>query len=259
MKRRTFIKNAPAAALGTGMLSTSATPQKQTDEREFYELRIYNLKSGGKLNVYKDYLGKAVIPALNALGINNIGVFTEMGRTDPPKLYVLIPYASAEQMVTASQKMAEQSVYKENAKEYLATSPDSPNYARIENSFMIAFSGIPKMEIPEQSERVFEFRNYESFSEEAGQRKIAMFNEGELDIFYKTGLNPVFFGEVLVGQNLPSLSYMLVFKDVEERDANWKKFVAHPDWKKMSGMSEYANTVSQVNRTFLVPTEYSQI
>ena len=124
---------------------------------------------------------------------------------------------------------------------------------------MIAFSGIPTMKVPSQTERVFEFRNYESFSEEAGQRKIKMFNEGELDIFYKTGLNPVFFGEVLIGQNLPCLSYMLVFKDIEERDANWEKFIAHPEWKHMSQLPEYANTVSQVNRTFLVPTEYSQV
>ena len=259
MKRRTFIKNAPAAALGTGMLSAFASPNSSLAEREFYELRVYHLKSGGKLNVYSNYLGKAVIPALNALGIKNIGAFTEWGRTDPPKLYLLIPYSSAAQMVTAAQKMAEQSVYKENAAEYLATDSNNPNYARIESSFMVAFSGIPAMKVPAKSERIFELRNYESFSEEAGQRKIAMFNKGELDIFYKTALNPGFFGEVLIGQNLPCLTYMLVFKDVAERDANWDKFIAHPDWKKMSGMPEYANTVSQVNRTFLVPTEYSQV
>lgn len=259
MERRTFIKNAPAAALGTSMLSSFSSPKGIVADREFYELRIYHLRSGGKLNVYNNYLGKAVIPALNELGINNIGVFTEWGRTDPPKLYVLIPYTAPDQLYTTPQKMAELPVYKENAAEYLNTSPNSPNYSRIENSFMIAFSGIPTMKVPTQSERIFEFRNYESFSEEAGQRKIAMFNEGELDIFYKTGLNPVFFGEVLVGQNLPSLSYMLVFRDVEERDANWEKFIAHPEWKSMSQMPKYANTVSQVNRTFLVPTEYSQV
>lgn len=259
MQRRTFMKNAPAVALGTGMLSSFSSPKGALADREFYELRIYNLKSGGKISVYNDYLGKAVIPALNELGIRNIGVFTEWGRTDPPKLYVLIPYSSADQLYTMPQKMAELPVYKENASEYLNTSPSSPNYARIENSFMIAFSGLPAIKVPSQSERIFEFRNYESFSEEAGQRKVAMFNKGELDIFYKTGLNPVFFGEVLVGQNLPCLSYMLVFKDLEERDANWDKFIAHPEWKNMSQLPEYANTVSQVNRTFLVPTNYSQL
>jgi hypothetical protein len=259
MKRRTFIKNAPAAALGTGILPAFSSPNDILADREFYELRVYHLKSGGKLNVYNNYLSKAVIPAMNALGINNIGIFTEWGRTDPPKLYMLIPYTSPDQLYTVPQKMAEQSVYKENAAEYLGTDPNSPNYTRIESSFMVAFSGIPAMKVPAQPERVFELRNYESFSEEAGMRKIAMFNKGELDIFYKTALNPVFFGEVLIGQNLPSLTYMLVFKDVAERDANWEKFIAHPDWKKMSGMPEYANTVSQVNRTFLVPTAYSQV
>ena len=41
--------------------------------------------------------------------------------------------------------------------------------------------------------------------------------------FYETGLHPVFFGETIIGEKLPQLTYMLTFKDMEERDANWKK------------------------------------
>jgi len=86
-----------------------------------------------------------------------------------------------------------------------------------------------------------------------------MFNDDELPIFYETGLDPVFFGETLIGQHLPQLTYMLTFRDMEERDANWKKFIDHPEWKRVSGLPKYANSVSNIHRVFLEPTPYSQV
>jgi hypothetical protein len=72
-------------------------------------------------------------------------------------------------------------------------------------------------------------------------------------------LNPVFFGHVIAGEHMPCLTYMLTFKNMEERDANWKAFSADPDWKRVSGAPEYANTVSNIIRVFLEPAAYSQI
>ncbi|WKN33246.1 NIPSNAP family protein [Porifericola rhodea] len=260
MKRRSFVKNSVATLAATASaasLSTAADLQQAS--KEYYELRVYQLKSGGKLSVFEEYLSKAVIPALNNIGINNIGVFTEMGKSDPPKLYMLIPYQSLEQFASAEEKIKKQAVYQDNSKNYMSATSDNPNFIRIYNYLLEAFDVIPKMKVPEKGERIFELRDYESFSEEAGMRKVEMFNKDEMDIFYKTGLDPVFFGKTMVGQDLPNLIYMLVFDNIEERDANWKKFSNHPDWKRVSGMEKYANTVSQVKRTFLLPTSYSQI
>jgi hypothetical protein len=89
-----------------------------------------------------------------------------------------------------------------------------------------------------------------------------MFNEaGEIDIFKKVGLTPVFFGETIIGGMRPNLTYMLSYDDMEEHDQNWKTFGNDPDWKKISGMPEYANAkiVSRITRTFLVPTGFSQV
>jgi hypothetical protein len=86
-----------------------------------------------------------------------------------------------------------------------------------------------------------------------------MFNEEEFDIFNRTKLNPVFFGEVISGRNLPNLTYMITFKDMEERDNNWKAFSADPTWQKVSKDPQYANSVSKIIRTFLEPMTCSQI
>jgi hypothetical protein len=87
-----------------------------------------------------------------------------------------------------------------------------------------------------------------------------MFNEGgEIEIFLKTGLSPVFFGETVVGEKIPNLTYMVVFENFAEREKAWNNFRNHPDWKKLSSEEKYKNTVSNITRFYLQPTNYSQI
>jgi hypothetical protein len=69
----------------------------------------------------------------------------------------------------------------------------------------------------------------------------------------------VFFGKILAGKYMPALMYMLWFTDMDEREANWKKFIDSAEWKTMSGKAIYADTVSKVRKKFLTPTDYSQI
>lgn len=89
-----------------------------------------------------------------------------------------------------------------------------------------------------------------------------MFNTaGEIDIFKRVGLTPVFFGETIIGALRPNLTYMLTYDDMAERDRNWKVFGSDPEWKRISAIPEYANAkiVSRITATFLVPTASSQI
>jgi hypothetical protein len=119
---------------------------------------------------------------------------------------------------------------------------------------------MPKVEVPAKKDRIFELRIYESHTEKAAKKKIEMFNEGkEIELFRKTGLSPVFFGETLMGRGMPNLNYMLVFNDMADRDARWKVFVADPGWKTLSSDAQYKDTVSNITDIILRPTEYSQI
>ena len=87
-----------------------------------------------------------------------------------------------------------------------------------------------------------------------------MFNEGgEIDIFIKLNANPVFFGEVISGSEMPNLMYMTSYKNSEANEKLWRDFVADPDWKELSGKTEYDNTVSHIDKWLLHPTDYSDI
>jgi len=102
-------------------------------------------------------------------------------------------------------------------------------------------------------------RTYESHNDKAALNKLKMFNAGEVPIFRKTGLTPVFFGETLIGEKMPSLNYMLTFPDMAARDAAWAAFIKDPDWKTLSGDPQYKENVSAITDLILRPTPFSQI
>ena len=255
MERREFIQK---SVLATTALSTGLPASANADgsSKEFFELRIYESRSTQNL---ENYLSKALIPALNKLGIKKVGAFSEIGKSEPAKTYLLVPYSSMQDFATVNVQLKKDADYALASQEYNQLPVDQPPYFRYDTSLMIAFDGFPKLVAPEIKPRIFELRTYEGYSDDAVRRKIKMFNESEFPIFYRTKLTPVFFGEVIAGKNLPHLTYMITFKDIEERNANWKAFGADPEWQRIVKAPEYANTVSKIYKTLLEPLPFSQI
>jgi hypothetical protein len=210
---------------------------------------------------FDDYVRSAAMPAMQRLGIGPVGVFNVAAGPDSPTSYVLIPYDSIEQFVTLGERLAADEEYLRQGAEFINARPTDPPYVRVESSFMKAFEGMPKLEVPEGRPRVFELRIYESHSKKAHLKKVEMFTKGEIDIFRRTGLTPVFFGQTLIGSKLPNLTYLLAFEDNAAREKNWQTFIADPEWKKLSSMPEYADDeiVSNISSVLLRPARGSQI
>ena len=212
---------------------------------------------------FDSYAKDALLPALKRAGIGPVGVFRNNHGLDGPSFNVLIPYNSLDQLAEVRDRLATDKEHLADGKEFLATPAADPSYDTFESSVFVGFEGMPTIEVPPASmkSRVFELRIYQSHSIKANLKKIEMFNVGEIEIFRKTGLRPVFFGEAIIGDLMPNLTYMLVFDDMAARDANWKKFGAHPDWKAISSKPEYANSaiLSRITNAFLRPTGYSEI
>jgi hypothetical protein len=184
----------------------------------------------------------------------------EDGQLSP--IYVLLRHQSLVSVVMLKERLSEDDEFMEKGSAYLNAPADRPAYTRMTSSLMVAFEGMKRLETPVKDPgRVFQLRIYESSSVKTGQKKIEMFNVGEIDIFCRTGLHPVFFGETLVGDRMPNLTYMLAFKDMDERKANWRTFGGHPDWKALKSTPGYADKeiVSKITNIFLKPADYSQI
>jgi hypothetical protein len=268
MKRRDFLKSSTTLASGVAMsslLPAQAAESKPTAAREYYELRTYHLRRGPMQKRFDDFYRDAAIPALNRAGINPVGVFGVAAGPDSPAMYVLLPHKSAESVLTTADHLRTDAEYQKAGAEFLNAPPTDPSYVRVESSLLLAFESIPKLEVPAatsaRKNRLFELRTYESHSKHANKKKIEMFNTGEIAIFRRTGLTPVFFGETLIGSKLPNLIYMLVFENMADHDKSWGTFGPDPEWKKLSSTPGFTDPeiVSNISNIFLRPTAYSQI
>ncbi|PWU19485.1 MAG: NIPSNAP family containing protein [Verrucomicrobia bacterium] len=276
MKRREFLKRSLAASALTGTaagaLSVVAADREPSGKREYYEWRVYHLKSPGDAAVLHEYLQGAAIPALNKLGVKPVGVFTQMERKvaqakeelrDESAVWMLIPYPTLEVFATATARVNAQMESEKAGATYLRAAKSSPSFERIESWLMLAFSGMPRIELPpysrEKRARMFEVRTYESHSELKALKKVSMFNSGEIEVMRKVGLGPVFYGQALIGHALPHLTYMLSAENEDEHKKHWGVFRDDPTWKSMSADPQYADTVSKITNRFLVPAAYSQV
>jgi hypothetical protein len=266
MKRRSFVKaslvtSAAATIIPSVSMASSAIDQHK-NESQLYEFRIYTLKNDTQQKLVEDYLKNAAIPALNKLGVKNVGVFTELKPAGQSKVYVFIPYNNMADFMRATDNLDNDKVYQQQGSAYLNAPATDPAYERIESSLLKAFAHTPQLALPGTQSCIFELRQYQSATENAGKKKIEMFNDlGEIDIFKRLGFKPVFFGETLIGSLRPNLTYMVTFNDMAGHDSHWKAFVDDPEWKKISVVPEYADAklVSKITSTFIVPTAYSQI
>ena len=265
MKRREFLKTSlvASAAAATTTVTHAAEAKLNGVEREFYELRQYHLRQGPMLKRFDEFYRDIALPAWNRVGVSTVGVFDVMIGPDQPTKYVLLPFKSWDAMNEAREKFeSDEAVLKSD---FANLPPTDPGYIRKESSVLLAFTGIPKLEIPpqvaEKKSRIFELRTYEAHSRKANKKKVEMFNIGEIEIFRRCDLRPVFFGEAVVGTKLPNLAYMLVFDDMAARDKNWGTFVGHPDWKKLSTTPGYTNAeiLTNITSVFLRPTGYSHV
>jgi len=257
MNRRTFIKN--SAVGGLAVSGAAGLSQVLAAEgRDYFEIRNYEFETQEQASAFESFLEEAGVPALNRAGIKPVGVFVPEEGFSP--VTILLRHKSVETLVSLTEKLHSDKEIT-GSKVFNATA-SGPAYKRLESSLFVAFAGMPELEIPVKGEgRVFQLRIYESPSVKTGQKKIEMFNRGEIEIFRKTGLNPVFFGEALIGSKMPNLTYMLAFKSREEQAANWKRFVSSPGWKELSAIPEYADKkiLSGITNLLVKPSRSSQI
>ncbi|MBI5834245.1 MAG: NIPSNAP family protein [Armatimonadetes bacterium] len=255
MDRRSFV-----AAAGTAALAASAAQaQAGLEGRDLYELRRYTLKAGERQAAFDAYLKTALLPALDRLDVMPVGVFKPVTEGPDPVVFVLAVHGSPETIAMVNMLSADPEFAKAAAP-YLDFPPADPLYKRVESSLMLAFTGQPRLAVPKLDKpRIFELRCYESHNERSAAKKIDMFNNGEIPIFARAGLAPVFFGQTLAGAAMPNLTYMITCENDAARAAGWKAFGADPEWKTMSGKPEYQNIVSHITSTVLAPTDFSKV
>jgi len=266
MKRREFVASSLAASAMASLTANVRGSQGATGApREYYHLLVWRLRRGPQTKLLDDFLRQAALPALGRMGLGPVGVFNTVIGPGSPRVYVLVPGSSLEALANLAEHLYSDPEFVKAGAAYANAPATDPAYVRLESFLLKAFQGMPKLDVPpstaEHRPRIFELRTYESHSKKANLTKIEMFNRGEIAIFRRTGLRPVFFGETLIGSHSPNLTYMLTFDNLEQRDKNWGTFGSDPEWKKLSTAPGYTDgeIVSNISNAILVPAPYSQI
>lgn len=235
-------------------------------KREFYEIKIYTIKSVEQEKTLDAYLKDAFIPAMHRQGIKNIGVFKPRETTEDfgKKIYVFTPLKSQSQILDISKSLDNDAAYQNAGKDYIDAKFDNKPYERFETIILQAFTENPQMMVPNfagpKKDRVYELRSYEGPTEKYYLNKVKMFNTGgEVKLFKSLGFNAVFYGEVVTGSHMPNLMYMTTFENQVSRDEHWKAFSASPIWTALKSDPQYSNNTSKNTQYFLFPTDYSDI
>ena len=251
MKRKLFIM------LLTGALMTYlvAKLEAQVNDGQIQEWRVYSFPQGTSAVRLDKLMTDILLPLYKDMEIE-VGCFKECSQNLPTVYYFLFVYPSFDAYLKANDRLLQNNAFVEAMKEDAAA--NRPTFFRYDSYLCRPFERWKKV-TPVAGKTIFEWRKYDSANIEAGMRKVMMFNSEEIDVFLKCGVNPLCFGQIIAGKDMPGLIYVTHYNDMTERDAAWDKFGTNPDWLRMRAAPEWANTTIQNNRILLTPLPYSVI
>lgn len=254
----TVAHSQPAAAPADS--GQAGTPRS---DKQFYEIRRYAIGEGSDASAVDRYLSEALLPALGRAGAGPVGLFGPAEQAESQDRFVVITYDRLDQLPAVQAALDADAELRRAAEEFEAGGAKKPPYQRVSSELLLAMDAMPEAKsgqsIGSEESRVYELRVYESANEGLGDRKVEMFNEGEVPIFLDSGIIPIFLGQALVSPYAPSLTYLTAYPDEQARLQAWKTFVDHPDWKVLSGKERYQGTVSKIYKFVLRPLPGSQL
>ncbi len=258
MTRRKFVP-----ALAAGQLAAISSAQEKSPA--IYEIRTIHLRNtlDNQRSRLTDFLRDAAMPAFARASIAPCAYFASMIAEETPFVTAIASYPSLGAMEQQRAKLSADADYKKALTAYNAQ--PGLNYERIDSILGRAFASVPEMIVPTDTAnrpgRVFELRRYESNNASTLAHKIKMFESGEIAIFRRLGMRPVFFAETIVGARMPNLVYMLSFDDLAAREKCWKAFGSDPEWQKMRVIpgNTDAEIVSNISVSLLQALPFSPV
>ena len=233
-------------------------------KKTIIELRQFQLRNtvDGLAPRTVEHLSRSFLPALRRAGSGPVGLFGSLISPESPYVLVLSSFPNLAAWNEAQDKLSKDKQFEKEGGAYRAS---GMGYVRMETTLLRAFDSVPDIVIPARDEkrapRIFELRTYESNNVDTLKRKVGMFNDGEINIFRRLNMLPVFFGETIVGRNMPNLTYLLAFDDLAAREKSWKAFGGDPEWQKMRAQPGFTDPeiVSNISNSIVQPLPLSEI
>lgn len=229
MNRRTFAQSmGGAAALSALADAQTAAPSRKT---HIYRLDYYYLRQGSQGTRLNDFLSSQL--PLFTKNTTAFGVFATLVGPHNPTTVVLSGFPSLTEMEAADDRIRNTPAYRTA----LARMEEGaePAYDRLDRVILrptpFASDIAPLKEKPAKP-RVFELRVYHAPTERQLGFVHDRFSGPEIPIFHKSGIHPILYADTIAGPNMPNLTYLMPFANLDAREKAWDAFGADPAWIK---------------------------
>jgi len=229
----------------------------------YYLLRVYDMRHVDAVAI-DSYLQDAFMPAVKRLGVGPVGVFTGWaGEQSLTGRYVLFGSESLDLLANLDRALAEDGDHERRGAGFLAADTGRPAFARLKSTLIRALPGLPRLHTPPslvgRAGRLFELRTYEQPTQETHLRKSQMFVEVEHAMLGRAGFDGVMYGQDLVGDRLPRITYLWCYPDLAARQRAEEEFFGDAAARSMFQDPRWAGIPSAIANTIIRPTPYSDL
>jgi hypothetical protein len=263
INRRSFLKNASGAAVASAAMAGLGTGASgaETSSQYLVDCVTFRLHSGSQMGNALGFLEKRAMPLWEKHGFGPVGVFTvEVGAHIPAVLFMRVYSSLADRQLVWSRLSADPAWNAAVAE----LEKDGPAFFREDSTLLLSTSFSPpiKPAAPgDTAHKIYELRIYESPTWRQLENLHERFAGGEIDIFHRSGIHPVFYADTLIGPNQPNMVYLIPFESAAQREKGWQAFRDNPDWAKIRDESirKGGEIVRNITNMILVPTGFSML
>ena len=222
MRRRTFLTALAAAAGARG-----ADPKKT----RYYSVERYQLQQGTQAARVHEFLRDGIVPKMSKLTLGPIIVLDAVIAPHTPEIVMITGVQNFDDIRAVNAKLdadAElQALYKK-----IEAGPEPP-FQSLSINVLEATAYSPEVAIQKHEKpRFFEIRQYHSPTWSQLRALHERFAGPEIKVFHEVGIFPILYTSTYIGDNMPSLTYLIPFESLAAREKAWDAFAVHPEWIK---------------------------
>jgi hypothetical protein len=225
MQRRSFVQTAGAVLL-------AQAAEAQTPRSRIYRFDYYAYRQGTQASRLNQFL-TSQMPIITKHA-RVAGVFTPVMFPHTQTTLVVTGFAWVEDSMKIEADPAYQKAYEELER------PADPPFDSLQRTLLAATDFSPEIAPPAErpkSPRYFEIRTYHSPTQRQLRMLHERFSSAEIAVFHRSGVHPILYANTIAGPDMNSLTYMMPFASLADREKAWAAFSADPEWVKVRDAS----------------------
>jgi len=228
----------------------------------FYVLETYYLQQGAQVARMHYYFSKVAMPAFRRANFTGPVIYLEsLIAPHMPQMLAIYGFQSLDDVWNLHTRMHQDS---ETVKMFEQWDAGEPGFDQTSSVLLQAADYSPEIVAaaePAKTPRVFELRVYHSPTWHQLKALHERFAGPEIQIFHRTGVNPILYSSTMIGPNMPNQTYVIPFENLAAREKAWEAFGADPEWVKVrkDSIEKHGQISAVIQISLFKATAYSPI